>query len=67
MASVPEALNANAKPVRTMAEQKESGKLHAQVQREIKARKKSCSARNRCHAAKYSLITDSMELACNLD
>jgi hypothetical protein len=40
MASVPEALNANTKPVRTMAEQKEFEKLHAQVQREIKSRKK---------------------------
>jgi hypothetical protein len=37
MASVPEALNANAKQVRTMAEQKEFEKLHAQDQREIKA------------------------------
>jgi transposase len=34
---VPEALNANAKPVLTMAEQKELEKLRAQDQREIKA------------------------------
>jgi transposase-like protein len=34
------AQNANAKPVRTMAEQKELEKLHAQDQREIKALKK---------------------------
>jgi hypothetical protein len=37
LASVPEALNANAKPVRTMAELKDLEKLHAQDQREIKA------------------------------
>jgi hypothetical protein len=37
MASVPEALNAIAKPVPTMSEQKEFEKLHAQDQREIKA------------------------------
>ena len=35
--SVPEALDANAKPVLTMAEQKELEKLRAQDQREIKA------------------------------
>jgi hypothetical protein len=43
MASVPEALNANAKPVRTMAEQKEFDKIHAQDQREIKALKPKAS------------------------
>ena len=35
--SVPEALDANAKPVLTMVEQKELEKLRAQEQREIKA------------------------------
>jgi len=35
--SVPEALDANAKPVLTMAEQKELEKLRAQDQRQIKA------------------------------
>ena len=35
--SVPEVLDANAKPVLTMAEQKELAKLRAQDQREIKA------------------------------
>ena len=35
--SVPEALDANAKPVQTMAEQKELEKLRAQDQRQIKA------------------------------
>ncbi len=34
---MPEALDANAKPVLTMAEQKELEKLRAQDQREIKA------------------------------
>jgi hypothetical protein len=43
LASVPEALNANAKPVRTMAEQKDLEKLHAQDQREIKALKPKAS------------------------
>jgi len=41
------ARNANAKPVRSMAEQKDLEKLHAQDQREIKALKRSCSARRR--------------------
>ncbi len=41
------AQDANAKPVLTMAEQKELEKLRAQDQREIKALKRSCSARRR--------------------
>jgi Skp family chaperone for outer membrane proteins len=50
LASVPEALNANAKPVPTMAEQKDLEKLHAQDQREIKALKKELQRKEKALA-----------------
>jgi hypothetical protein len=47
MASVPEALNANAKPVRTMAEQKDLENSTLRIKGRSRLSKRSCSARRR--------------------
>ena len=51
LASLPEALDANAKPVLTMAEQKELEKLRAQAQREIKALRKELERKEKAMCA----------------
>ena len=50
------AQNANAKPVRTMAEQKDLEKLHAQDQREIKALKKELQRKEKAMAEMAALL-----------
>jgi hypothetical protein len=50
------AQNANAKPVRTMAEQKDLEKLHAQDQREIKALKKELQRKEKALAEAAALL-----------
>ena len=69
MASVPEALNANAKPVRTMAEQKDFEKLHAQDQREIKALKKELQRKEKAlaEAAALLVLRKKWEAFCSED
>ena len=54
--SVPEALDANAKPVLTMAEQKELEKLSAQDQGEIKALKKELQRKEKAMAEMAALL-----------
>ena len=54
--SVPEALDANAKPVLTMAEQKELEKLRAQDQREIKALRKELQRKEKAMAEMAALL-----------
>jgi len=56
LASVPEALDANAKPVLTMAEQKELERLRAQDQREIKALKKELQRKEKALAEAAALL-----------
>ena len=58
LASVPEALdaNANANAVLTMAEQKELEKLRAQDQREIKALKKELQRKEKALAEMAALL-----------
>ena len=53
---MPEALDANAKPVQTMAEQKELEKLRAQDQREIKALKKELQRKEKAMAEMAALL-----------
>ena len=50
------AQNANAKPVRSMAEQKDLEKLHAQDQREIKAFKKELQRKEKALAEAAALL-----------
>lgn len=50
------AQNANAKPVRSMAEQKDLEKLHAQDQREIKALKKELQRKEKALAEAAALL-----------
>ena len=54
--SVPEAPDANAKPVLTMAEQKELEKLRAQDQREIKALRKELQRKEKAMAEMAALL-----------
>ena len=56
LASVPEALDANANAVLTMAEQKELEKLRAQDQREIKALKKELQRKEKALAEAAALL-----------
>ncbi len=56
MASVPETLDANAKALLTMAEQKELEKLRAQDQREIKALKKELQRKEKALAEMAALL-----------
>jgi Skp family chaperone for outer membrane proteins len=56
LASVPEALDANANAVLTMAEQKELEKLRAQDQREIKALKKELQRKEKALAEMAALL-----------
>ena len=53
---MPEALDANAKPVLTKAEQKELEKLRAQGQREIKALKKELQRKEKALAEAAALL-----------
>lgn len=53
---MPEALDANAKPVLTMAEQKELEKLRAQNQREVKALKKELQRKEKAMAEMTALL-----------
>ena len=50
------AQNANAKPVRSMAEQKDLEKLHAQDQREIKALRKELQRKEKAMAEMAALM-----------
>jgi septin family protein len=61
--------NANAKPVRTMAEQKELEKLHAQDQREIKALKKELQRKEKAlaEAAALLVLRKKWEAFCSED
>ena len=56
LASVPEALDASANAVLTMAEQKELEKLRAQDQREIKALKKELQRKEKALAEMAALM-----------
>ena len=53
---MPEALDANAKPVLSMAEHKELEKLRAQGQREIKALKKELQRKEKAIAEMAALL-----------
>ena len=55
-ASVPEALDANEKPVLTLKEQKELEKLRAQDQKEIKALKKELQRKEKAMAEMAALL-----------
>ena len=61
--------NANAKPVRTMAEQKDLEKLHAQDQREIKALKKELQRKEKAlaEAAALLVLRKKWEAFCSED
>ena len=63
------AQNANAKPVRTMAEQKDLEKLHAQDQREIKALKKELQRKEKAlaEAAALLVLRKKWEAFCSED
>jgi hypothetical protein len=63
------AQNANAKPVRSMAEQKDLEKLHAQDQREIKALKKELQRKEKAlaEAAALLVLRKKWEAFCSED
>ena len=63
------AQNANAKPVRTMAEQKDLENLHAQDQREIKALKKELQRKEKAlaEAAALLVLRKKWEAFCSED